>query len=393
MATLSDILSENHFSLALTDGTLTGTGVDFLVKQAKEAQFFLFGEDHGIAENLNFATALFKLLQPTGYNSYVTEIGPFSAEYFNRYARQPDAMRAFHEFYSKYPFSIPFGWLQEEVHLLQTVATTATSPQPPIIGIDQEFIISPQLHFEKLKMECTDPLLREKVGIWHQAEQKANKDMHTGKQMDQLAIFMNTPLPEEWPALREHFESQSNSKAIAVMDAIADSHEIYMYYKTEDYYLNNHVRSLLMKKYFYEAYQKRTGTKYFIKLGANHIKRGHSAMNIQDIGNFISELAVMENTPSFHLFVFPYSGEQNVWLPFAPEEYKAAQIEENTNPMYKPILEALPDKSNWHLYDLRPLRMRQNLWAKDNPEFKNLIQGYDAVLLMGNVKAAQLVVQ
>jgi hypothetical protein len=91
MATLSDILSENHFSLALTDGTLTGTGVDFLVKQAKEAQFFLFGEDHGIAENLNFATALFKLLQPTGYNSYVTEIGPFSAEYFNRYARQPDA--------------------------------------------------------------------------------------------------------------------------------------------------------------------------------------------------------------------------------------------------------------------------------------------------------------
>jgi len=397
MAILSEILSENHFSISLAHGVITGKGAEFLLEQARASRFFLYGEDHGIADNLNFATALFKLIRPSGYSTYVTEIGPFSAEKFNQLARQPDAMGAFHEFYSSYPFSIPFGWLQEEVHLLQAVSTPARNSENPIIGIDQEFIISTQFHLENLKNECSDPSLREKIETWLKVEKQATQDMYAGKPIEQLAIFMQTPLPEEWPALRNYFEAQNNTSAVALMNALTDSREVYMYYKTEDYYLNNFSRSLLMKRYFYEEFNKRSTAnldeKYFIKLGANHIKRGHSVMGIQDIGNFISELAVMEKAESFHLFALPYSGKQNAWLPFAPKEYKAAQIEENTNPAYQPILNTLPDTSSWHVYDLRPLRMKQNTWTKNNPEFKNLIQGYDAILLMGDVQAAQLVVE
>jgi hypothetical protein len=114
-------------------------------------------------------------------------------------------------------------------------------------------------------------------------------------------------------------------------------------------------------------------------------------MGIQDIGNFISELAVMENSQSFHLFVLPVSGKQNVWLPFLPEEFKATPIETNTQPELRPILENVQDKSGWHLYDLQPLRLRQNYWSEGNANFKKFFQGYDAILLMYDVQPATLI--
>lgn len=390
MSTLLETLNQNHFSISLSQGKLTGAGMEFLFNQAQESRFFLLGEDHGIGDNLNFSAALLNILQPHGYNTYVTEIGPESAKLIGPLAKTPNVMEVFGDFYAKYPFSIPFAWLKEEVELLASLDSRSQ-----IIGIDQEFILAPQIFLETLKEICNDKHWSETLTNWLEAERKTVREMVSGKPIDQLALFMNIPLPEEWGKLKEHFQYQNNMEGIALIDALSASHEIYMFYKNESYHLNNFVRSNLMKKYFYREYKRITdaqsGAKFFIKLGANHIERGHSAMGIQDIGNFISELALMEDSASFHLFVSPMSGTQNAWLPFLPEGYKAYPLEENNNPAFAPLLETITDRSGWHLFDLRPLRHRLNTFTKGNPEFKKLIQGYDAILFMYDVKAAHLV--
>jgi len=226
MSTLSEILSEHHFPLTLFDGFLAGRGADFLSRQARESRFFLVGEEHGIGDNLNSATALFKMIQPSGYHTYVTEIGPISARHIHQLVQQPEPMRAFREFFSKCPFSIPFAWLQEEVHLLQAVSAANMETEPPVIGIDQEFIFSPQLHCETLQNACTEPALQEKLGKWLQIERQAIQDMYQGKTPEQLNLFMNTPLPEDWPALRQHFEAQNHSGAVSLIDALAARHAV-----------------------------------------------------------------------------------------------------------------------------------------------------------------------
>lgn len=395
MSALAEFLSEHHYSLEISKGVLTGSGVEFLAREAQATRFFLLGEDHGIGSNLQFATTFFDLLQPSGYNAYVTEIGPVSTRHISTLLEQPDSLTALSDFFTRHPFSIPFSWYEEEVRLLQALQRSPSKAAPAIIGIDQEFILSPQFHLETLLAICTDPALKTKITEWLQAEKTAIRDMYAGKPIDQLSLFMNLALPAEWASLRSSFEAQHNAEGLHIMDALAASHEIYMYYKTEAYYLNNHVRSLLMKKYFYQAYQQhraaRPETKYLIKLGANHIERGHSAMGIQDIGNFISELAVMENSQSFHLFILPVSGKQNAWLPFLPEEFKAMPIKEHTQPELRPILENVQEKSGWHLYDLRPLRLRQNYWSDGNADFKKFFRGYDAILLMYDVQPATLI--
>lgn len=395
MSALTEYFAEHHYSLEISEGALTGSGADFLTREANAARFFLLGEDHGVGSNLKFATALFKLLQPSGYRAYVTEIGPVSAGHIRTLLQQPDSLAALQVFFTQYPFSIPFSWYEDEARLLQTVQPSQTKAEPAIIGVDQEFILSPQLHLETLQTLCTDSALKLKINEWLHAEKATIRDMYAGKPIDQLNLFMNQALPTEWTSLRSHFEAQHEPAALHIMEALAASHEIYMYYKTEDYHLNNHVRSLLMKKYFYQAYQQQQAaqpeTKYLIKLGANHIERGHSAMGIQDIGNFISELAVLENSQSFHLFVLPVSGKQNAWLPFLPEEFKAMPIEANTQPELRPILESVQEKSGWHLYDLRPLRLRQNYWSEGNADFKKFFRGYDAIMLMHAVDPATLI--
>lgn len=393
MQTLSEILATNHFPLALAAGHLTGAGADFLAREANAASFFLMGEDHGIRDNLQFATALFKLIQPAGYNAYVTEIGPVSAQHIQRALQQPNSLEALRAFYTQYPFAIPFDWFEEEIALLQTVV--ATHLQNPIIGIDQEFILSAQLHLASLHAWCTEPGVRAPLAEWLALEQQAIRELCAGKPLDQLALFTNQPLPAAWPLVREYFAAQQHPEALFVFDALTASNTIYRHYETQAYYLNNFSRARLMKQYFSAAYRAHRAAqpeaKFFVKLGANHVERGHSAMEVTDIGNFIAELAILENTEAFNLFVVPVGGKQNVWLPFLPPEYKAAAIDAPA-PAFAPLLEAAPDTQGWHLYDLRPLRARRNVWSQDNAAFKKLILGYDAVLLMHDPHAAHLVV-
>ena len=372
MSTLTEFLSEHHYPLEISNHFLTGPGADFLHARAQESRFMLLGEEHGVGSNLEFATALFKAIQPLGYTTYVTEIGPFSAAHFNRLVKQPDAMAAFEAFYRQYPFSVPFAWLREEVQLYQAVRA-GSSQETPIIGIDQEFILSPQWHLETLLNVCDDPGWREKLSAWLEIERQANHALASGTTPDQLTCFMNLPLPDDWDALRQHFSSTGNSDAVARMDALQASHQIYMHYANKEYYDNNHVRGKLMRKYFYDAYKNaQSDDRFFVKLGANHVSRGHTTMGILDVGNFIAELAHIEDTQSFHLLVLPVSGTLNAWFPFLPESFKAHPIEGNYGPEFTPLLEAAPVKTGWNLYDLRPLRLRQMHWSKDNPAFKDL---------------------
>lgn len=396
MSALADILAANHYPLNLVDGRLHGTGIEFLAREAGAHSFFLVGEEHGIGDILDFTTALFYLIQPAGYRAYVSEIGPHSAAHVNRLLGAANPLAAFRAYYARYPFSIPFAWFEEEIRLLRAVAAVDPGAPAAVLGIDQEFIFSPQLHLETLRSACSDPRLAGSLSTWLAGEQDGIRAMYSGQSPDSLAAFMNQPLPEEWTALRQHFTTRPNPAALKLLDALEASHAIYMHYKHERYYLNNYDRSVLMRRYFYRAYQDQIATqpatRFLIKLGANHVERGHSAMGIQDIGNFIAELGYMTDSPSFHLLVLAVGGTQNAWLPFLPAEYKAAPLAANPNPAYEPVIRAADSQPGWSLFDLRPLRPRQNAWGKDNPGFKKLLLGYDAVLVMKDVHAATLVV-
>lgn len=198
--------------------------------------------------------------------------------------------------------------------------------------------------------------------------------MKSGIFPDKLKNFTSSPLPDAWQEVREFFGHENNLKALELIEALRASHRIYMFYAEGRYHDNNHFRSQLMKKYFYSALKNVRNNfpeaRFFIKLGGNHISRGHSVLGIQDIGNFISELAVLEDSRSFHLFVVPISWAQNIWLPFLPESYKDHPLDGDYGAGAAHLLANAPYQDGLNLYDLRPLRNRQTALSKGEPQFK-----------------------
>lgn len=54
----------------------SGPAFDRLVEEGRAAQFFLLGEEHGIAENPKLAAALFTALTADGYAQLAIEVSP-----------------------------------------------------------------------------------------------------------------------------------------------------------------------------------------------------------------------------------------------------------------------------------------------------------------------------
>ncbi|KAA0220949.1 hypothetical protein EDS67_29040 [candidate division KSB1 bacterium] len=141
--------------------------------------------------------------------------------------------------------------------------------------------------------------------------------------------------------------------------------------------------------------QQDSPPRVLFKFGVYHIKKGRSYTNIYDIGNLAAELAEANNNHSFLLFVIGVAGTQNAYLPFVGNEAdKNKKIDAVTTydlADIKPFL-AAADQKLWTVFDLRPLRplLHAQKLGSLAPNTKELIWGYDAVLVMPQVRAATL---
>ena len=82
---LTALLRANaHPMQAGADGRLSGAGAELLLAAGRDAQFFLIGEEHGVAEIPLVAAGLFRELAPAGYRHLAIETGEFMAAELNR---------------------------------------------------------------------------------------------------------------------------------------------------------------------------------------------------------------------------------------------------------------------------------------------------------------------
>ena len=85
------------------------------------------------------------------------------------------------------------------------------------------------------------------------------------------------------------------------------------------------------------------------KFGANHLCKGTNFLNVYDIGNFITELADMEGTSSFHLFTLGLEGTQCAYTPFSKSEADKQKAYEggapNSKRDYSALVAAAPEDS------------------------------------------------
>lgn len=379
---------------------LSGDGLKFLTDEAGGAQFFLIGEDHGIADMPEFTGLFFRELnRVAGYDTFATETGPLTAKYLEKMARDPRAGALIEGFNKQYPLGIPFYFWREEVDMAGSIAKTARNSSPIFWGLDQEFMTSPAFHFKRLVELAPNKNARALANEYYsKVKDEVNRVIAA---RNPGVAFLSSATGDDFDKLEAAFKT-ANAEARKIIAELRDSREIYGKNLTDQNYESNLQRSQMMKRHFMEYYNealrlRRSPPKILFKFGANHMKRGRNTTNVHDIGNFAAELAQSTGSSSFHLLVIPLGGTKNSYLPFldnVADKQKKIVSGENSSPLdARPFLELARDSDDWIVIDLRPIRpLIQNRRLTELPRgIADLVWAHDAILIMPKVRAATLI--
>ena len=368
---LISTLQANTFTLDFKEGN---AGFDLLSEAIKESQFTMIAEAHGLAEVQAISTNLYDIGAGAGYSAMVIETDPFSAAKVSQLARVTDGET--YNFAQRYPMAIPFFHSEEGMAMARHIAEKGGE----FWGVDQVFVVGPRYLFTKLA----------KVAETHEANNLAAEYADRAQQAFEQAMASQKPgevllmqlTDEDFDKLRKAFAGQES--AVEMIDQMQLSRDIYQYWYDGEYYLNNSVRSDLMKRLFMEQYNRAAGSgnlpKVMFKLGSNHAVRGLTSTHIYDLGNLVSELAAINGTKSLHIRLTGARGSSYNMLAGA-QEFDAVK---EWHPWLAEALSEQLESSGGEflLVDFRPLR---KLSVKSiDPDLRDLIFANDMWIIIRN---------
>ncbi len=380
--------AKDHIHPIAFDGhQFSGPGWDLLVREGAEADYFLVGEEHGLAEIPVLTGALFAALHPAGYEKLAIEISPTIASELDRessggfaqlarYLRQIGPGPAF------------FNW-QSEAELLVKVRSMARRGQQAIVGLDYEVLADRRL------MDMLRPHVpataKTAFMAFDSACQEGWKRWKSQGNPDALPMFSVEPalalaLVEAW---------KSPSPAVAeILELLVETLEINKLQRTTGWGSNQRRALYNRKNFISQIVQQTEGrwAKTILKFGANHMMRGVSWTGVFDIGSLASEAATLRGGKSFHLVVGGGIGGAHGQMDATVIQTKSVPTDMFADGFGLGFLLDVLPKNGLGLLDLRPLRSiatsQGRLKELNNPEAVRVIHSFDAMLVWNQSTAA-----
>jgi hypothetical protein len=389
----TEILRANAQPLTLENGELRGPGADSLWSEAKRSRFVMVGEDHGFAEVPHFCAALFRGLHRAGYGHVAIEVGPITARTAATLAASAHPVEAFRAFDKSHPWGIPFLFWQEEAEWVTDALHTAGGGGEVLWGLDQEFIESPQFLLERLGALARTPRAKALAESCLAAAREGNRLLMRGNPAASWLVSAEEPT---WQRLAAAFPA---GEAGRIVSELRQSRAVYQPVFRGDGYSNNLDRSQLMKRHLeeYLAARRAAGEKaprVLFKFGGSHTMRGRTIVNVYDMGSAVHELAELEGSRAFGLYIQGASGTQNAYRPFGstpPDTAKAIDPAGSDLYFASDLAGSMPGDTTWRLVDLRPLRRAlAKSGSKGVPAaLEKLAWSYDAALLVPVMHASR----
>lgn len=386
---LVDQLAANRTDLSVRS-RLVGPGAEVLAKATEGAAFVFLGEDHGVSQVAELATALHAMLQPQGFDTLALEVGPYTARELNAVLRRPDAVQSHAAFLKDHPLSTAFYDTREEFEFLRAAAK-ASGNKLRIIGFDQELMGNGKALLEAVREQELPPQIATRVGELLTAEQDALADAKGAGRPD-LLYMMTAPLQELLDFQSALKQARLDSTPI---DNLLASRAIYEEFSRNGY-ASNVQRSLLMRQYFTAAGGAEPGRKVLLKAGGEHAFKGLNPLRNRDLGNFVAELAEGLQQRSVHILMFAAAGQQLTFAgagkPMRPMPINVA-AKDSPLPSVKPLLQvAAKHPLTWSLFDLRPLRSNFRSLGAVTPEMEKILYGFEFVIVVPKGAASHEIV-
>lgn len=365
---LEELIKQNSFPIQLEQDDMKGPGADTLLKAAREAELFLFGENHGIFQIADFSHLLYKKLSSEKPRHFVTEIGPATA------AIVEDKIRA--GTYESYMdegvnlHAVPFFFLKEEVPILKSLTNNFPNTSPVLWGLDQEFVAGAPVVFDQL----------EKV-LETEAEKEALESARSSAFFNPFLIGMGEG--EALQELHEHMLSSGNEAASKISSQLLLSHKIYLEQMGGDSKWSNTRREDLMMENFLDYVEASgdTSATYFFKFGAYHLHRGKSPTVEKALGLQVDEWAKSQGLSTSNIFVDAIKGETRDALLGQTTEISTSSLW-----MKSPFGSFVQDQPM--LFSLAALKGNPEL-EEASYKIRLLVDGYDYLLLLPEGSASE----
>ncbi|NIQ56565.1 MAG: hypothetical protein GWN71_25340 [Gammaproteobacteria bacterium] len=384
---LREALEANRHIVTLQGGRLGGPGGELLLEAGRASQFFLIGEEHGVAEIPVLTAALFTELAGSGYRHLAIETGDGLAERLERAARDPEPLDALTRFYADHWPGAPFYTLRTEAELLvAAVAAVGAAEQGGVLwGLDYD-IFGDRHALGRLRALAVTDAQRQAVDAAIEVADSALERALAEKDPAHVMMFGGPAAALD--ALYEAFEPEPDSEADRIISLLRETRAINAHWLEGEPWRSNERRAQWNKRQlgrlWYDAWE-RSGDppRVMLKFGSNHMMRGRTPTGVFDLGTVAASLAEALGRPSFHLLVVGGPGTRRAVLNPTVMEYVPAPAELAATRWAAPVVE-LTDPERWTLFDLRPLRApaSRGELGEMPPRVERTLFGFDAVLVL-----------
>lgn len=383
-----EILTKNMYPISFHENSVSGEGFDFLMKLANNSQFVAVGEQHGLKEpSLLTKSILRKSQNVKRFHAIALESGPLlTGTLVDSY--QTFGYDSVRGLMKDYAGSMAFLSYVEDFAIVREFMeqNPEVKISERIWGIDQEFIYSLRWILIEVKKYPINAKLRQEID---------NLERRAWRYFDQIDSANNGLTLINMAAAdvdRLMILSKGESEEVrSRIQAIYDSWKIYNG-KSQSHEL----RIKYIKKNFVENYKKLSeqydNPRVLVKIGGSHAGKGYSNLNVLDIGNFLAEKAVESDMPTLHIVLTMLSGVTHRYSTYEDEndEFDYLPV---LPPRLKFYFSSLSEKieGNAVVVDLSQLRHRIDLVTKLPEEIRQIVLGYDLLVLVNGARPASLI--
>jgi hypothetical protein len=363
-------------------GDLAGAGGEMMAEAVADARFVLVGENHFSRETPQLAAAICKAMRP---DAYAIEAGPYATAYVRTILKTPDRKAVMESRERAHPANMAFLNDEQENDLAAKCVASGGEKQVALWGLDQEFLGAAPVLLQQMEQEPNGPKAEAAIRLAlvedKQAEMKARS---TG---DFMQLFLVSATDAEISALQEALALDGTRKSRDILRELTESRRIYRLNAAGSPDSNSE-RAGLLKRHFLQNYRMLQGShpavRVLLKFGDNHMWKGFNNLHQLDLGDYVAELASVEQTTSLHIQVIAAKGTLaslgGYTRPTKTESFVIKDVPDYA--WLTPVIDLLPhgnERSVGTVLDLRKLRFRKLALST---EWQHLVYGYDLLVVL-----------
>ena len=377
-------LKDNSYPLRLADGKLEGQGGIWLRKHAEKATIVALGEEHATREIPSIMSALIRdLKEHDEFDHLALEVSPWTAQLMTDSLRK--GKKAYDSLIRKYPPSIPFYNFKNERNLVYRAVKNSDSNRP-LWGLDQVFLFSTQMAFDRLKELADSKKARTAV---QKVETSADSARAVNPDLQNLPSAIPKPITffnrKDLKSLKNYFEG--DDEALNILSELSKSIKIYRT-NYSDNYASNQIRARYMRDNLRNDFQQARKTsektpKVVIKIGAAHVYKGFTPNDALDVGNLSVSLAQSVGGRAFNVAILCGPGAKSRRFPSKVSKCYRGGF----GKVFKSIV-----GNQITLFDLTALHpMLHKGTIKASSRIEKFLWAFDAVILVPDTQPARYI--